>query len=419
MFSTGNITFIAGLLLGQSVLLYSYPKRRLFFLRAVAAVAACVLLAYFFPSPKNLIYNPYYSLLRFAVLFGYTFAGALLCFGCKPGAVFAACVGGYALQHISYHTYSMLCLFSWFPREWWTELLICLALCVIAFFTVGRYAAKKYFYEYYSSKMVWISGITILICVGLSRFARLSRGDNITVICTSLYAISCCLLALVLQYFVYNFAQIKTEKETLQRIAEEEKKQYEISKTNMELLNIKCHDIKQRMESGRVLDGERESIAELLEIYDDTVKTGLEVLDVILNEKTLQCRKQGIKITFLGDGASLAFMNPMDVYSLFGNALSNAVEAVEKIDDPEKKTISLTIEKKGDLVLVNVANWFSGECRRENGLPVTTKTAEIGFHGYGMKSIRNVAQKYRGDISVTADGGVFGLSVYLLNDDKN
>ncbi len=109
-------------------------------------------------------------------------------------------------------------------------------------------------------------------------------------------------------------------------------------------------------------------------------------------------------------------MNAMDVYSLFGNALSNAVEAVEKVDDPEKKTISITIEKKGDLVLVNVVNWFSGELRRENGLPVTTKKSEIGFHGYGMKSIRNVAQKYRGDIAITTDGGVFGLSVYLLSD---
>ena len=110
------------------------------------------------------------------MLFGYTFAGAAFCFNCGTGAVFAACVGGYALQHISYHCYSMLSLIDWFPAGWWTELLICLALCVIAFLTVGRYAAKKYFYEYYSPRMVWISGITILICVGLSRFGRLSGG---------------------------------------------------------------------------------------------------------------------------------------------------------------------------------------------------------------------------------------------------
>lgn len=416
MFSTGNLTFVAGLLLAQGVLIYSYPKRKLFWARVPAAIAVCLLLAYFFPSPKDLIYNPYYSLLRFAVLFGYTFAGAAFCFNCGTGAVFAACVGGYALQHISYHCYSMLSLIDWFPAGWWTELLICLALCVIAFLTVGRYAAKKYFYEYYSPRMVWISGITILICVGLSRFGRLSRGDTITAVCTSLYAITCCVLVLVLQYFVYNFAQVKAEKETQRRLAEEERKQYEISKTNMELLNIKCHDVKQRLESGRLADGERESLAELIGIYDETVKTGLEGLDVILNEKAVQCRRQGIKFTFLGDGACLAFMNAMDVYSLFGNALSNAVEAVEKVDDPEKKTISITIEKKGDLVLVNVVNWFSGGFRRENGLPVTTKKSEIGFHGYGMKSIRNVAQKYRGDIAITTDGGVFGLSVYLLND---
>ena len=45
MFLAGNITFIAGLILAQGVLIYSYPKRKLFWARVPAAIAVCLLLA--------------------------------------------------------------------------------------------------------------------------------------------------------------------------------------------------------------------------------------------------------------------------------------------------------------------------------------------------------------------------------------
>ncbi len=41
----------------------------------------------------------------------------------------------------------------------------------------------------------------------------------------------------------------------------------------------------------------------------------------------------------MANGRDLAFMDSMDIYSLFGNALSNAIESVSKIE--EDKRLSL------------------------------------------------------------------------------
>lgn len=420
MFSTGSIIFIVELAAAQIILLFSYPKRKMFALRYAGTLALLVPLAYFFPMPAAIRFNTFYSFFRFFVLFLYTFAGALFCFDCKKGALLAGCVGGYAIQHISYHVYSMFTLIKGFPQAWWMESAVCLFMYALFLGLLGVWAAKKQYYEYYDTSMVWISVITIIICIGLSRFARLSnRSDTITSVCLSLYAVTCCLLVLALQYFVYNNAVIKTENSTLQRIGEEEKKQYEISKANMELLNIKCHDIKQRITSGGtagVLDsGEAD---ELIEIYDSTLKTGLEVLDVILYEKRLQCRKEGISVTFMGNAEALSFMSVIDIYSLFGNALSNAMEAVSALDDKTLKSIGLTVEEKGDYVFINAANYYKGELVIVNGLPRTSKAFEPGFHGYGMKSIKHIAEKYNGGLTVSACDGVFNLTVYLQNSEN-
>lgn len=415
MFSVGSIYFMVQLLLSQAVLLFSYPKKKYFIIKCVVAVSVCIGFAYLLPANYSLLRNPFYSLFRYLILFLITYLSSLLLFDCKKGALLAACGGGYALQHISYHIYSMLCLIDGFIKAGWMELLVCVCVLIIAFFTLGLFVAKKRYYRYDNVWVVAVSIVTVFICVGLNRFIRLSYHDVMTVVCTSLYAITCCMLALLLQYFLYSYILIKTEKEALQRIGEEEKKQYEISKTNMELLNIKYHDIKKWLSEGVFPDGDKKNVEMLAALYDNTVKTGLEVLDVILNEKSLQCFKSGIKLTFMGDGQSLAFMEVMDIYSLFGNALSNAMEAVEQTDNEFKKNIGVTVEKRGDLVFVNVVNYYSGECKFNGNLPVTTKKYETGYHGFGLLSIKNIAKKYGGGIKIDAEDGVFLLSVHMMD----
>ena len=160
---------------------------------------------------------------------------------------------------------------------------------------------------------------------------------------------------------------------------------------------------------------EVESIKDAVRIYGSRIRTGNDALDVLLTENSLRCSEEGIRLTFMGNGADLSFMQVMDVYSLFGNAISNAVEAVEKLEDPEKKIIDIVSERRGELVSIHISNYFDGKLQLEDGMPLTGKTWEEGFHGFGMKSMKLIAEKYGGSLSVSADGDLFTLDVYLMN----
>ena len=111
-------------------------------------------------------------------------------------------------------------------------------------------------------------------------------------------------------------------------------------------------------------------------------------------------------------------MKSSDVYSLFGNALDNAIEAVIKLQDKEKRVIGLKVRSAGELISVTLKNFYEGELLLdEEGFPDTTKE-DKDYHGYGMKSIRMIVEKYDGDVSILTKEGVFYLNILLPKPNK-
>ena len=85
-------------------------------------------------------------------------------------------------------------------------------------------------------------------------------------------------------------------------------------------------------------------------------------------------------------------MDAVDVCSIFGNALDNAIESVMKTEDKEKRLIHLTVSKVKSFVMIRVENYFEGELKMDDGELVSTKT-DKDFHGYGIKSIKYTADR--------------------------
>ena len=420
----GKFTFIVELLLAQSALLYSYPKRSRFALRLTLSYAVCIAAS----AGINWISMPMISgfnwlhLLRLLSIIALTVAAACICYDCKFGAVFSACIGGEAVQHIGYHAATLVSLLPFLPdMNVYTEFVCCVLAAGVACLVVGR-AAKKYrYYENYDRRMISVAVIIVLLCVGITRIWRMGRdADDYVVATISLYAIACNALALFIQYFMYRFATVAAANLTLRRIGEERERQYELSKENIELLNQKCHDLKHKLLAlgDKLPPSEIESMKETIAEYDGFVRTGNAAFDTVVNEKMRRCRRERITLTCMGDGHALDFMEVMDIYSLFGNALDNAVEATEGLPDPGRRQISVVIEKRGGFVNVSVLNYTDGKGELPEGLPETTKTAEPGYHGFGLKSIRATAEKYGGDIAVSRSDGVFRLNIFLLDGGK-
>lgn len=149
----------------------------------------------------------------------------------------------------------------------------------------------------------------------------------------------------------------------------------------------------------------------MLQDYASIVHTGNEVLDVILTEKTLLCQTKQIQLTAMAQGEGLGFVKAHHLYALLGNAIDNAIEAVEQLPQ-EQRIISLFVRSAGQLVHIHVENPCAGPVNMRGGLPLTSK-ADRDLHGFGMLSMRTIAEQYGGTLNVQVEDDVFSLDVML------
>ena len=200
----------------------------------------------------------------------------------------------------------------------------------------------------------------------------------------------------------------------LRHMLNQQKEQLAASKETIDLINIKCHDVKNQlaMLGDRVLPETIDDLNRTLTIYDGVPHTGNDALDVLLAEKTLQCQQREIRFDYMADGGCLSFLRPADVYSLLGNALNNAVEAAAKHPDREQRYIKLRISVEKGMVMIHLENRFCGRLDFDGSLPHTTKQDER-YHGFGMKSIQLITERYHGFLRINTDGDIFTLNILL------
>ena len=232
-----------------------------------------------------------------------------------------------------------------------------------------------------------------------------------------------CVTILYLQSALFKKSSMRKELDMIHLLWHQQKEQYRISRETIDLINHKCHDLKHQVGAMRKIqdDNEREKYLQEIEnsvqIYNAIVRTGNEILDTILTEKSLLCENKGIHINCVADGALLSFMDPVDLYTLFGNAVDNAIEAVRKIDQKEKRVIDIMIYERQKLIAVQIVNPVEDELKFEDGLPLTTK-AKNGYHGFGMKSMRHTVEKYGGYLRSEVKDGCFYLKIMVPQREK-
>ena len=132
----------------------------------------------------------------------------------------------------------------------------------------------------------------------------------------------------------------------------------------------------------------------------------------VLYSTMLKCMDNGIAFTSMADGECLSFMRTRHVYALFSNALDNAVEAVMRVSNPEKRVISLHVRRLSGAVEIAVMNYYEGEIRFKNDLPQTIKT-DGRRHGFGTSSMQYIVSQYGGTMKISAKDSVYLLEIRL------
>ncbi len=226
-------------------------------------------------------------------------------------------------------------------------------------------------------------------------------------------------VAIMYAYHVQRMdLRVRYELESVQNLLHNQYAQYKQAREAVELINYKYHDLKHHIIALRAEENTDKRNAYLnqmeeeLKNYEAQNKTGNNVLDVMLTLKTLYCQKHGVTMTSVIDGTLFDFMNAMDISSIFGNALDNAIECELKIPDKEKRLIHINAHARKNFLIILFDNYYEGDMKLGNGLPETTKK-DAQFHGYGLKSVQYTAQKYGGAVDVSANDHWFHLKILI------
>ncbi|AYV72216.1 GHKL domain-containing protein [Bacillus sp. PK3-056] len=215
-----------------------------------------------------------------------------------------------------------------------------------------------------------------------------------------------------------NDLRTRHELKAVQDILQNQYAQYQLSKESIEMINFKYHDLKNQLIALRAeenVDKRNEFLEKMendIKFYEAQNKTGNHVLDTVLTSKNLHCIKNGITLTCVADGTLLNDMDVVDITTIFGNALDNAIEHVQQIKEAEKRLIHVSVFTQKKFLMIRIENYFEGDLKLEAGLPVTTKKDSFN-HGYGLKSIRYTVQKYDGVVSVDQKGKWFELKIFM------
>ena len=170
----------------------------------------------------------------------------------------------------------------------------------------------------------------------------LSASANDVVLLRVIHGISCVFM-LTVEFELLYTRSLRTNVAAMERARADDAKGLAASRANAQAINVRMHDIRHQLRDLEALGFVgTEALVELerqLDVYDAAVKTGNVALDTVLTEKGLVCEREGISLGCVADGDVLSFMAPADIYSLFGDAVDNAIEAVEKLDEPEKLSL--------------------------------------------------------------------------------
>lgn len=371
--------------------------------------------------------NPFVYMVYYSILFLMILAMMYCCFQVQFKDVLFAGVCGYATQHLAYTIITAIVELTGIntdPYRTWYIILVgivpYIAVSILIYVFLIHRSEDQGELLNRDMRMIVLALVILVTTIFLSVLVNSTMFQEDSAILTNvickIYGAICCTLALFIAFILSRQNWLVHEREIMENMLHNMKEQQKLSRENINIINIKCHDLKYRISKISRIQDEQEqkeyidSIKNAVTIYDNIYKTGNDALDLILTEKSLLCNEYNIKMSSIVNGECLSMMTSTDAYALFGNLLDNAIESVNQEPNEEKRTISIQVADRTQGCHIHIDNYCPVEPTFEEGMPKTIKSNR-NYHGFGVRSIKYIVEKYHGDMLMRVENHHFHVDI--------
>lgn len=390
-------------------------RRKLFWLRLLPFASLYCALPILIPGG---FFSPFFvwNWFTFGFLFMFVLSGLLIgfCFRMNVRQVVFYCCVAHTIQHMIHCLYRMSEMFFSlsFAAAQALQLLYTAIGCVLVWRLLRERFRGSETVDFENGYLVWFASVSTLIIYVISFWASSMEKETVGLLFFDCFT---CSLLLIILLDIFRIRKAERVQLIMERLLRQEQEQHELSRATVDVINRKCHDLRHQIAALRHMSSEEQekSIGELenaVLIYDSFPKSGNEDVDIILAEKSLLAEENHIAIRSVVDGGRLSFMKVEDLYSLLGNALDNAIEAAAQEEEEARRIITLYAAAKENLFTIHIENPCAKEPLFMDGLPVTSKL-DTDYHGYGMRSMRYLCEKYHGALTCGWEDGIFTLDI--------
>lgn len=230
------------------------------------------------------------------------------------------------------------------------------------------------------------------------------------------------LVNIVCWYMTINISSMRKREEELLELNKH--KEYSIQyaqtvKMQYEQTRRLRHDMKQfytildKLISDNKLDEAKSFIADSYQsvvVTDVVVDVGNDYINALLNAKLTEAKSVGISVICSVTRDIKGYENA-DLCNLIGNLLDNAIEAAKKCDE-EMRSIEFNLSSSDNRLNIIVRNSIKDSVITNNQNFITTKKNKFN-HGYGMKTIKFITEKYGGTTDFYEEGNIFVAHIVI------
>ena len=246
-------------------------------------------------------------------------------------------------------------------------------------------------------------------------------------------SISISLLALTLCVSLFSITSITLTSQILIDLEEKHKNEMELQQIKLERAYLE--DVNLALEEIRIIRHDMRGELALIHGYNELnqkdkisahIEKKLQEMDVqlipqidneniitsFLNFKIKEAESKNINVELTSNiNDEEIYIDKEDICRIINNIMNNVIEALEEFDAKKAK---LFIGIVDDYFIIKSENAYKGKLLTE-GEKILTLKRDKAKHGYGLKSINSIAEKYNGFMSIIYEENKFKIDVEMKN----